>query len=293
MTCLTGVGLRPRAPRHSAPVRSHDRGGNADLQDGQAHQAALRPDARSQVCHLDGQLLELRRAVSIGLFGLQGRGQDHSRRRLRSRLPAAPRSAHRRALKDSRQDDARALAGESSAAGWGHGCRIGMDAKDIYARLKRQFPGKVRDFKGEVKEPYLTVDALFIVDVCRFLRDDTNLQFEVLSDLTALDWPKEEKLQVVYHLFSYGQNHQIVLKVDLPRDNPKVATVEGVWKVANWFEREVYDLFGVIFEGHSDLRRIMLPEDWVGYPLRKDYVEQEEYDGISTQRAPLVEKLLR
>jgi len=168
-----------------------------------------------------------------------------------------------------------------------------MDAKDIYARLERQFPGKVRDFKGEVKEPYLTVDALFIVEVCRFLRDDTNLQFEVLSDLTALDWPKEEKLQVVYHLFSYGQNHQIVLKVDLPRDNPKVATVEGVWKVANWFEREVYDLFGVIFEGHSDLRRIMLPEDWVGYPLRKDYVEQEEYDGISTQRAPLVEKLLR
>ena len=168
-----------------------------------------------------------------------------------------------------------------------------MDAKDIYARLERQFSGKVGDFKGEVKEPYLTVDALSIVGVCRFLRDDADLQFAVLSDLTALDWPKEEKFQVVYHLFSYSDNHQIVLKVDLPRDNPKIATVEGVWKVANWFEREVYDLFGVIFEGHSDLRRIMLPEDWVGYPLRKDYVEQEEYDGISTQRAPLVEKLLR
>ena len=168
-----------------------------------------------------------------------------------------------------------------------------MEAKDIYARLERQFHGKVRDFKGEVKEPYLTVDAPSIVEVCRFLRDDPDLQFAVLSDLTALDWPKEEKLQVVYHLFSYSQNHQVVLKVDLPRDNPKVATLEGVWKVANWLEREVYDLFGVIFEGHSDLRRIMLPEDWVGYPLRKDYVEQEEYDGISTQRAPLVEKLLR
>ncbi len=168
-----------------------------------------------------------------------------------------------------------------------------MDAKDIYARLEGQFPGKVGDFKGEVKEPYLTVDALSIVEVCRFLRDDADLQFKVLSDLTALDWPKEEKLQVVYHLFSYSRNHQIVLKVDLPRDNPKIATVESVWKVANWLEREVYDLFGVIFEGHSDLRRIMLPEDWVGYPLRKDYVEQEEYDGISTQRAPLVEKLLR
>ncbi len=168
-----------------------------------------------------------------------------------------------------------------------------MHAQEIYAALEQQFPDKVSDLKAEVLEPYLTVDGSSIVEVCRFLRDRSGMDFEVLSDLTALDWPKEEKIQVVYHLFSYGHNHQIVLKVDLPRDNPKIATVEGVWKVANWFEREIYDLFGVIFEGHSDLRRIMLPEDWTGYPLRKDYVEQEEYDGISTQRAPLVEKLLR
>jgi NADH-quinone oxidoreductase subunit C len=168
-----------------------------------------------------------------------------------------------------------------------------MEAKEIYARLEEQFPGRVSDFKGDVPEPYAKADAQAIVEVCRFLRDDPGVKFEVLSDLTALDWPKEEKLQVVYHLYSYARRHQMVLKVDLPRDNPKVATVESVWKVANWFEREVYDLFGVIFEGHSDLRRIMLPEDWLGHPLRKDYVEQEEYDGISTQRAPLVEKLLR
>lgn len=168
-----------------------------------------------------------------------------------------------------------------------------MHPNEIYAALAQQFPDKVSDFKGEVMEPYLTVEGSAIVEVCRFLRDGAGLNFEVLSDLTALDWPKEEKIQVVYHLFSYTHNHQIVLKVDLPRGNPKIATVESIWKVANWFEREVYDLFGVIFEGHSDLRRIMLPEDWIGYPLRKDYVEQEEYDGISTQRAPLVEKLLR
>ncbi len=168
-----------------------------------------------------------------------------------------------------------------------------MDAKELYASLEKQFPGKVSDFKADVKEPYLTVAGDSIVDVCRFSRDSAGLRFEVLSDLTALDWPKEEKIEVVYHLFSYSENHQIVLKVDLPRDNPRIATVEEIWKVANWFEREVYDLFGVIFDGHTDLRRIMLPEDWVGFPLRKDYVEQEEYDGISTQRAPLVEKLLR
>lgn len=168
-----------------------------------------------------------------------------------------------------------------------------MDAKEIYSALEKQFPGKVSDFKGDVFEPYLLVHAGAIVEVCAFLRDTPSLGFEVLSDQTALDWPKEEKIQVVYHLFSYAHNHQIVLKVDLPRENPRIATVEGVWKVANWFEREIYDLFGVVFDGHSDLRRIMLPEDWSGYPLRKDYVEQEEYDGISTQRAPLVEKLLR
>jgi NADH-quinone oxidoreductase subunit C len=168
-----------------------------------------------------------------------------------------------------------------------------MESQQVFERLEQEFAGQVHDFKGDIAEPYLKVDAAAIVEVCRFLRDDPALKFEVLSDLTALDWPKEEKIQVVYHLYSYLHKHQIVLKVDLPRDNPKLATAEGIWKVANWFEREVYDLFGVIFEHHSDLRRIMLPEDWVGHPLRKDYVEQEEYDGISTQRAPLVEKLLR
>ena len=168
-----------------------------------------------------------------------------------------------------------------------------MQPAEIFSRLEKQFSGKGSGFKADVPEPYLFVGAEEIVEVCCFLRDDADLKFEVLSDQTAVDWPKEEKIQLVYHLYSYSGRHQIVLKVDLPRDNPKIATVENIWKVANWFEREIFDLFGVIFEGHSDLRRILLPEDWEGYPLRKDYIEQEEYDGISTQRAPLVEKLLR
>jgi NADH-quinone oxidoreductase subunit C len=168
-----------------------------------------------------------------------------------------------------------------------------MEAPEIFAKLEKQFSGRVSDFKGDAPEPYLRVEDQAIVEVCRYLRDDADLKFEVLSDQTAVDWPKEEKIELVYHLYSYSGRHQIVLKVDLPRDNPKIATVEEIWKVANWFEREIFDLFGVIFHGHSDLRRILLPEDWVGHPLRKDYIEQEEYDGISTQRAPLVEKLMR
>jgi len=169
-----------------------------------------------------------------------------------------------------------------------------LEAQQIYNKLEPQFPGKVGNFHGDVFDPWLNVDAAAVVEVCRYLRDDPDSQFEVLSDLTALDLPKEDKLQVVYHLFSYSKRHQIVLKADLPREGtPTIATLEGVWKVANWQEREVFDLFGIMFEGHTDLRRIMLPEDWIGHPLRKDYVEQEEYDGISTQRAPLVEKVLR
>jgi NADH-quinone oxidoreductase subunit C len=168
-----------------------------------------------------------------------------------------------------------------------------MDAKELYDKLAQGLPGKVREFNASALEPYFYVEPAAIVDVSAHLRDEAEFRFEILSDLTALDLPKENSLQVVYHLYSYTHKHQAVLKVNLPREDPHVPTVEGVWKAANWFEREVFDLFGVTFDGHSDLRRILLPEDWVGYPLRKDYVEQEEYDGISTERAPLVEKLLR
>jgi NADH-quinone oxidoreductase subunit C len=168
-----------------------------------------------------------------------------------------------------------------------------MTAKELYERVERRYPGKVSEFKETVLEPYFHVEPAAIVEICTHLRDEPEFKFEILSDLTALDLPKENRLQVIYHLYSYTHRHQAVLKVNLPREVPHVSTVESVWKAANWFEREVFDLFGVIFEGHSDLRRILLPEDWVGYPLRKDYVEQEEYDGISTERAPLVEKLLR
>ena len=168
-----------------------------------------------------------------------------------------------------------------------------MKASEIYERVTQEFPGVAGEFNGEALDPYFTVNSATIKEVCLCLRDDPELKFEILSDLTGLDFPKENKIQVVYHLYSYSLRHQIVLKVDLPREEPRIATMETVWKVANWLEREAFDLFGIVFEGHSDLRRIMLPEDWQGHPLRKDYLEQEEYDGISTQREPLVREVLR
>ena len=168
-----------------------------------------------------------------------------------------------------------------------------MTAKEIFERVSELCPGGVADLDEQGLDPFFKVKPESLKETCLALRDDGALKFDVLSDLTAVDLPKEEVIQLVYHLYSYASRQQIVVKVDLDRDAPRIATVEDVWKVANWFEREVFDLFGVVFEGHSDLRRILLPEDWVGYPLRKDFVEQEEYDGISTEREPLVPENMR
>lgn len=168
-----------------------------------------------------------------------------------------------------------------------------MTAKEIFERVNELCPGAATDLDEECLDPFFKVNAANLKEVCLALRDDGALKFSVLSDLTAVDLPVENVIQVVYHLYSYEPPQQIVIKADVDRDAARIATVEDVWKVANWFEREVFDLFGVLFEGHSDLRRILLPEDWVGYPLRKDFVEQEEYDGISTEREPLVPENMR
>ncbi len=165
-----------------------------------------------------------------------------------------------------------------------------MTTNEIHDLLKRRFGDDV----GPLSEPKVDAFAMVkrerIVEVCRFLKSEKGLELDFLEDLTAIDWPKRNVIEVVYHLLSYTHRHSIVLKVELDRARPVVETVEGVWKTANWFEREVYDLFGVTFTGHPDLRRIMLPDDWVGHPLRKDYQEAGGYHGVSNVREnPLVE----
>jgi len=163
-----------------------------------------------------------------------------------------------------------------------------MDAAAIHQRLKARFEAGVGDCDLQAKDPFIRVDPAAIVDVCRFLRDESDLQFDSLSNETGVDYKAKGVIEVVYHLYSYPHRHAIVLKVDAPRDTPVVPTVETVWKAANWLEREIYDLLGVTFEGHSDLRRLLMPEDWIGHPLRKDFVEPEEYHGISTRRESLL-----
>ena len=165
-----------------------------------------------------------------------------------------------------------------------------MTTVEIHERLKARFGDAVGPLSEPKIDPYCVVQKERLVELCRFLKAEPGLEFDFLEDETAVDWPKRNVIEVVYHLLSYKHRHALKLKVELDRAAPSVPTVEGVWKTANWFEREIYDLFGVDFPGHPDLRRIMLPDDWVGHPLRKDYQEAGGWHGISNVREnPLVE----
>jgi NADH-quinone oxidoreductase subunit C len=165
-----------------------------------------------------------------------------------------------------------------------------MTTHDVHERLKARFGDDVGPLSEPKIDPFCVVKKERLVEVCRFLKTEPGLELDFLEDETAVDWPKRNVIEVVYHLLSYKHRHTIVLKVEVARDTASVPTVEGVWKTANWFEREIYDLFGVDFPGHPDLRRIMLPDDWIGHPLRKDYQEAGGWHGMSNVREnPLVE----
>jgi NADH-quinone oxidoreductase subunit C len=168
-----------------------------------------------------------------------------------------------------------------------------MTPQEIHARLQAQFGEAVGTLSEPKVDAFAVVKAAAIVEVARFLRDAPGLEMDFCEDLTALDWPKRNVIEVVYHLFSYRHRHGIVLKVEADRADPVVPSVEGVWKAANWMEREVYDLFGVAFGDHPDLRRVLLPDDWVGHPLRKDYQEAGGYHAISNVRENPMAELRR
>lgn len=139
--------------------------------------------------------------------------------------------------------------------------------KTVQALVER-FGATPSEFRDEVSV-FLQPDQ--IVTACTTLRDE--FDFEMLEDETAVDyWPQETpRFHVVYHIYSYTHNERICLRVPLDGNFPSLPSIEGVYPNANWYEREVYDMFGITYEGHSDLRRILMPHDWEGHPLRKDY----------------------
>lgn len=154
-----------------------------------------------------------------------------------------------------------------------------MEPKAIHDLLKSRFVDKILEFQEErICPPFVVVSPGTLPDIARFLRDEPGLSFDSLMCLSGVDY--KERFAVAYHLYSMKERHALGLKVFLPRENPSVHSVDAVWPAANFMERETYDLFGIVFEGSKDLRRILLPEDWEGHPLRKDYKYPEFYHGI-------------
>jgi NADH-quinone oxidoreductase subunit C len=173
-----------------------------------------------------------------------------------------------------------------------------MTPAEIVAVLEQQFGGKIKSKNLDAIDPFVVLDPVDLREVGRFLRDDERLKFDLLNCISGVDYlepdPKkaakagfEPHLEVVYHLSSFKHRHRFVVKLILSRwkDNkpgalPEVPSVTDLWRTADWHEREVYDLSGVWFTGHPNLTRILLAEDWVGHPLRKDYEYPLEYHGI-------------
>lgn len=162
-----------------------------------------------------------------------------------------------------------------------------MTDKETYEKLKAEFgEEKVTAFvENDAGDNWVQVAPNAIADVATYLRDQDDLKFDGLQCLSGVDW--KDRLGIVYHVYSYELKHRIVLHVDVPRsENPvepspvEVESVTGVWPTADWHEREAYDMVGVRFANHPDFRRILCPDDWEGWPLRKDYQVQDFYRGM-------------
>lgn len=153
-----------------------------------------------------------------------------------------------------------------------------MNQNEIYNLLKARFPNKVLEFDEKTLSPSILVDALALPEIASYLRHTPELYLDSLMCLSGLDYP--DRFSVVYHLFSTRHSHKTVIKVNTPKDNPTVPSVAHIWSAANAHEREVYDLLGIEFPGHPNLKRILLPDDWEGHPLRKDYQYPASYHGV-------------
>ena len=161
-----------------------------------------------------------------------------------------------------------------------------MDAASVIDVLRRAAPAAAVEAVTASDMPSISVDRDHVAEVARALRDDPALQFKFLVDITGVDYlPMEPRYEVVYHLACIGGGSappaRLRMKIRVPGHDPRVSTVVPVWPVANWLEREIFDLMGLTFEGHPDLRRVLMPDDWQGHPLRKDYPVQLNKDTAS------------
>lgn len=158
-----------------------------------------------------------------------------------------------------------------------------MAEADILSQIETAFPGKIQEQHSLHGNATIVIDRADALEVLGELRGDADFAFNLLVDLTATDfYGKEPRFEVVYHLHSLTHNHRVRVKIRLSEDDPQTPSISALWKSANWLEREVWDMFGISFSGHPDLRRILMYEEFRGHPLRKDYPVNK--------RQPLVEE---
>jgi NADH-quinone oxidoreductase subunit C len=161
-----------------------------------------------------------------------------------------------------------------------------MTPQEIYALLAEKFPAAVVSLDDHSYAQVATVKAESLTEVMTFLRDDEATKFDALANLNGVD-AGEIGLVVRYDLFSYSLHHRFALRVVLEEGTESVPSITALWPAANWDERETFDMFGIRFDGHPDLKRILLEDDWVGHPLRKDYQEPETYRGMTIKKERL------
>lgn len=167
-----------------------------------------------------------------------------------------------------------------------------MEAAGIIGRVREAFA--VVDFNAQTLDPFVQVAPGAVPEVLKFLRDSPDLRFDFLMAVTGVDLlglAEPPVIRVLYHLFSYVHWHTLVVRADVPRDAPVLPSVASLYPTATWHEREALDLLGIRFEGHPDPRRILLPDEWEGHPLLKDYVERETALGYCTRRETLMDLL--
>ncbi len=147
-----------------------------------------------------------------------------------------------------------------------------MNASVTLGKLKERFPGAIVETHSYRGDDTAVVKKESIVEICTFLRDEESLLYNFMMDLTAVDYlGRDPRFEVVYHLYSLKHNRRVRIKAQVPESDCTIDSVVPVWVGANWFEREVYDMYGIVFTGHPELRRILLYEEFEGHPLRKDY----------------------
>jgi len=159
-----------------------------------------------------------------------------------------------------------------------------MTIENIKNIIDKQYDGAVLFIAEDSSPQSLVIKKESLISVCKLLHTHDELYFDLLSCITGIDsGPEADSMEVIYNLYSIPYEIQLMLKVELSRENAAIDSVGEIWKTALWHEREAYDLLGIVFNNHPDLRRILLPNDWEGHPLKKDYKHQEYYRGIKVE----------